>query len=47
MKKLMFTDLSQAKPTYAVSLKGFLKHFVEHLVTTALGNILKTLDYDV
>ena len=59
IKKLIFSDTWQAKPTYIVSLKVSLKHFVEYLeneervnrahgsTTTALGNILKAVDYDL
>ena len=59
IKKLIFSDTWQAKPTYIVSLKVSLKHFVEYLeneervnrahgsTTTALGNIPKAVDYDL
>ena len=59
MKQLFFSDLWQAKPTYVVSLKSSLNHFFQYLeneervhravggLTTALGSIMKALDYDL
>ena len=58
-KPLFFSDLWQAKPSYVVSLKSSLKHFLQYLeneervhravggLTTALGSIMKALDYDL
>ena len=59
IKRLIFTDLRQAKTNYVISLKVALKHFVPYLeneervhrafgsMTTALGNILKAFDGDL
>ena len=59
MKHFFFSDLWQAKPAYVVSLKVPLEHFLQYLekeervhravggLKTALGSVIKALDYDL